>query len=396
MVGTLVDTMLGFRGELIKDLVAAGHEVFAFAIDYSPEKEESVRAMGAHPVSYAMSQLGTNPFTDLLAVIQLFRKFRAHGITISFCYFLKPAIYGTLAGKLAGVPQRVAKIEGLGRVFTVHPDGDKRRKAFVRMLMRLLLRLSLPRANRVYVLNEGDKADLKEFGISRPEPEVLGGIGVCLDRYYFCPPVTEKIRFVFVGRLLHEKGVRYFIEAAKSLGRRYPKAEFILLGAPDSKPGAITRDELDSLVSEGVVTYPGSVSDVRPWLAESSVFVLPSYYREGVPRSTQEALAMGRPVITTTLPGCRRTVREGVNGYLVPPHDQSALEEAMLRFLNEPELVRSMGVASYRFAREHFDVRKINQRILKDLGLWSPGYEAFDYSGTTAKQPERESAWQSS
>src|SRR5690554_5336106 len=117
--------MLGFRGELIRDLVSAGHTVYAFAIDYTPETEASIRAMGAYPVSYRMGQLSTNPVTDLMAVLQLRNLFKQHQITLSFCYFSKPAIYGTLAAKWAGVPKRVAKIEGLGRVFTETPGGDK-------------------------------------------------------------------------------------------------------------------------------------------------------------------------------------------------------------------------------------------------------------------------------
>lgn len=372
IVGTLVDTMLGFRGELIKDMVAAGHKVYAFATDYEPETEAAIRAMGATPVRYRMSQLGTNPVSDLMAVWQLRKLFMRHRISLSYCYFSKPAIYGTLAARMAGVPRRIAKIEGLGRIFTVGPRGDRLRKRLIRKVMAGLFRFSLPMAHKVYVLNEGDKEDLLRFGVTQPEPEVLGGIGVCLERYYFCPPVTDTIRFIFVARLLHEKGVRYFVDAAKALGKRYPQAEFILLGAPDAKPGAVDKAELKELVSQGVVRYPGAVKDVTPWLAQSSVFVLPSYYREGVPRSTQEALAMGRPVITTDVPGCRRTVRDGVNGFLVPPHDQEALEAAMLRFLREPELVRSMGLASFIFAQDNFDVRKINRRILRDIGITVP------------------------
>lgn len=361
--------MLGFRGELIKDLVAAGHEVFAFATDFSPEARAAIRKMGALPVRYRMSQLGTNPISDLRTLWQLRKLFKQHRISISFCYFLKPAIYGTFAARLAGVPRRIAKIEGLGRVFTVNPEGDGIPKRVVRKVMVGLFRFSLPMAHKVYVLNEGDRQDLERFGVTNPRPEVLGGIGVCLERYYFHPPVTGTLRFIFVGRLLPEKGVRYFVEAAKALGKRYPEAEFILLGGPDSKRGSIGIAELKELVDQGVVTYPGAVKDVTPWLARSSVFVLPSYYREGVPRSTQEALAMGRAVITTDLPGCRKTVRDGMNGFLVPPHDQEALEAAMLRFLREPELVVAMGRESFNLAREHFDVRKINRRILRDIGI---------------------------
>lgn len=369
IVGTLVNTMLGFRGELIRDLVASGHTVFAFAIDYTPETAERIRAMGAQPVSYRMGQLSTNPVSDLLAMLHLRKLFKQHRISLSFCYFSKPAIYGTLAAKLAGVPKRIAKIEGLGRVFTKHPGGDGLKKRILRRVMAGLFRISLPHAHKVFVLNQGDKKDLLSFGVTAPRPVVIGGIGVCLKRYPFRPPVTSPIRFIFVGRLLPEKGVRYFVDAAKALKTRYPHVEFILVGAPDDKPGAINKAELLTLVEQGTVSWPGPVDDVVPWLSKSSVFVLPTYYREGVPRSTQEALATGRPVITTRMPGCRKTVKEGVNGYLIDPHDQAGLENAMLKFIQNSDLIPAMGAASYRLAREEFDVRIINQTIMREIGL---------------------------
>lgn len=390
IVGTLADTMLGFRGELIKDMVAAGHEVYAFATDYNAETEHAVRELGAHPVRFRMGRLSTNPVADLISTWQLYRLFKKHRITMTFCYFSKPAIYGTLAAWLSGVPMRVAKIEGMGRVFTIGPAGDNRRKQLIRHVMTLLFRLSLPRAHHLFVLNEGDQKELVDMGITQPYPCLIGGIGVCLEHYYFCPPVTQPVRFIFVGRLLPEKGIRYFVEAAKNLRPRYPQAEFVIVGATDPKSG-IDKHMLEALENQGILIYRGSVKDVTPWLAQASVFVLPTYYREGVPRSTQEALAMGRPVITTDLPGCRETVIDGVNGYLIPPHDQHALENAMLKLIKHPELLESMGVASYKLACEKFDVRQINARILGLLGLEPANVPAIDSLEEAAREvPEQQ------
>ena len=142
------------------------------------------------------------------------------------------------------------------------------------------------------------------------------------------------------------------------------EARFILLGGLDSNPGALPREEVESWADD--VEWPGHVPDVRPWLARASVFVLPSY-REGVPRSTQEAMA--RAVITTDAPGCRETVIDGVNGFLVPPRDPEALAEAMERFILHPELIERMGQASRRLAEERFDVRRANLRIMEEMGL---------------------------
>lgn len=372
MVGTLAETMLGFRGELIRDLIAAGHTVYAFAIDYTPATEQKIRRMGAKPVSYRMGQLSANPLSDLSAIFQLHKLFKKHRITLSYCYFSKPAIYGTLAAKMAGVPKRVAKIEGLGRVFTRKPHGDGLKTHLLRRVMATLFKVSLPHAHKVLVLNQDDKEDLQSFSKKIAEPYVLGGIGVCMNRYPFRPPVTNPIRFVFIGRLLPEKGVRYFVNAAKAIREKHPSVEFVLVGAPDNKPGAINKAELKQLVREGTVIWPGPVDDVTPWLAKSSVFVLPTYYREGVPRSTQEALATGRPVITTRMPGCRKTVKEGVNGYLIEPHDQTGLEHAMVRFIQNPDLIPTMGIASYRLACEKFNVRIINRTIMREIGIQPP------------------------
>lgn len=375
IVGTLAETTLGFRSELIRDFVSAGHEVFVFATDYQPETERAIRTMGATPVRYRMEQIKTNPFADLWAIWQLYRLFKRHHINVTYCYFSKPSIYGTLAAWLARVPKRIAKIEGLGRVFTDCPHSETVKKRALRHVMASLFRISLPKAHHVLVLNYGDKADLISFGVKRPEPIMIGGIGVCMNRYPFQLPVMDPVRFIFVGRLLPEKGVRYFVEAAQFLKQKYANVEFVLLGMPDNRPGAIDKYELKAFVKEGTVIWPGNVKDVTPWLAKSSVFVLPSYYREGVPRSTQEALAMGRPVITTDTPGCRQTVEHGINGFSIPIHDQQALEHAMERFITNPSLIRTMGLASYKMAQERFDVRQINRRVIEYIGLQAPEQE---------------------
>jgi len=368
IVGTLAETMLGFRGELIRDLSRAGHQVFAFATNYCPGTEQAIKAMGGIPVQYRMGRLSTNPAADLLSTWQLYRLFKRYSINCSFCYFTKPAIWGTTAAWLARVPLRVAKIEGMGRVFTRERTGFTLKKRLLQKVIKTLYRFSLPKAEHIFVLNRDDEQELNALGVHPARLTMIGGIGVCLAKYPFTPALSSPIRFIFIGRLIPEKGVRYFLDAAKSLKPRYPNAEFILLGAPDDKRG-ITKTEMHQLAESNIITYPGPVDNVVPWLAKSSVFVLPSYYREGVPRSTQEALAMGRPVITTDMPGCRETVQHGVNGYLVAPHNQHELEAAMLHFIQNPQSIAPMGQAAHQLAVERFNVRKINQTILNTLGL---------------------------
>lgn len=369
VVGTMSSVILGFRGELIKAMVQAGHLVYAFASDYTTETETAVVSLGAIPVSYKLGRFSLNPFAELLSAVHLYRLFRQYKISMTFCYFAKPVIYGTLAAWAAGVPVRVAKIEGLGRAFTIGPKGDTLKRKLVQRIQVALYRLSLARAQHVFLLNPDDKKDLIDrFNIRTGQLHQLNGIGVNLAQYARTKAPSQRVCFIFIGRLLEEKGIRYFLAAAEQVKQQHPQAEFVVLGEPDGKHG-VSRKQLLDYVERGIIYYPGRVGNVVPHIQQASVFVLPSYYREGVPRSTQEAMAVGRAVITTDMPGCRETVINGVNGFLVPAHDQHALEQAMLQFIHQPELIDSMGEQSYQLAKHKFDASKINQQIMQVLQL---------------------------
>ncbi|WP_365869132.1 glycosyltransferase family 4 protein [Arsukibacterium sp.] len=370
VVGTLAETMLGFRADLLKTMVAAGHQVYAFATDYDEQSRAAVQALGVTPVCYKLSRFSLNPLADLKTCWQLYKLFKQYQINLTFCYFAKPVIYGSLAAWLARVPLRVAKIEGLGRAFTVPAAGLTVKAKIVRRLQVALYQLSLPTTHCVFLLNQDDKTDLIDhYRIKLNQLCVLKGIGVELNKFPVIPVSATPVRFIFVGRLLNEKGIRYYLAAAEQLKKRYPEVEFVVLGQPDAGADALSSAELDYYVRQNIVCYPGKVSNVVPFLAQSSVFVLPSYYREGVPRSTQEAMAIGRAIITTDAPGCRETVEQGRNGILVPVHDQAALEQAMLYFIQQPQQICIMGQQSRLLAEQHFDVHKTNARIMKLLQL---------------------------
>ena len=170
-----------------------------------------------------------------------------------------------------------------------------------------------------------------------------------------------------LGRLLKEKGVYEYIEAAQRVKQLYPEVRFLLVGGTDDNPGSVPDTYLRSMVSKGILEWPGKVSNVQDYLRESSVFILPSYYREGVPRSTQEAMALGRPIITTNVAGCRETVEDGINGFLVPPRNVNALVDAMTRFIENPQLITMMSKQSRRLAEERFDIRKQTEKLVSFL-----------------------------
>ena len=360
--------MLNFRGPLIRDLVAAGVRVHALAPDYDDELRQKLQELGANPVDFQLTRTGMNPVRDGIDMLKLAALLRRLRPDVTLGYFIKPVIYGTLAAWLAGVPRRVAMIEGLGYVFTVSSDRQSWRRKLLKTLVSVLYRFALDRAHQVIFLNKDDLAEFIAKHLVHEEKAVnLGGIGVDLSDWPVTPAHVQPVTFLLAARLLREKGIVEYAEAARLVKARHPEVRFVLLGGLDPNPGSFSHAEVQAWAAEGLLEWPGHVV-VKPWLSQASVFVLPSY-REGIPRSTQEAMAMGRPVITTDAPGCRETVEEGVNGFLVPVRNVQALADAMLRFVQNPSLIESMGRESRRLAEANFDVRKINARLLKILEI---------------------------
>ena len=372
IIGTVASSLYTFRKDLILSLIDKGYTVYGFTSDIDKAELAEIAQLGAIPTYYKLSRGGLNPYEDLSNTISLYKKIKKIQPDIVFSYFIKPVIYGTLAAKLAKVPKKVAMIEGLGFAFTEQPEGYSKKAKIVQRVQVALFKLALPLANKIIFLNPDDVKDLLyTHSIPVRDYEVLGGIGLKLDDYPYQPvnPKNDKTNFLFIGRLLKEKGIFDFIEAAKIVKQRYPNAKFTVLGRTDAdNPGALHANQVQELVATGVIDYPGQVANVVDWIADSNVFVLPSY-REGVPRSTQEAMAVGRAVITTDVPGCRETVIDGKNGFIVPKWNPQALAAKMIYFIENPEQIQVMGEESYKIAVEKFDARIVNERLLKILGV---------------------------
>jgi len=351
-------------------MVAKGLDVFALAPDYNEDTRAAVRALRAEPVKFSLSRTGMNPGRDAADMQRLVILLRRVRPDITLGYAIKPVIYGRLAAWLALVPWRYAMIEGLGYIFTP-PDGrEPLRRRTLRGAVEFLYSAALNRASLVFFLNKDDAAEfLSRSLVSQDKAFLLGGIGVDLHEWQASPPVTKPVMFLLAARLLREKGIVEYARAAQIIKQKYSNTRFVLLGRLDNNPGGLSQSEVQQWAREGILEWPGHVPDVRTWLAQTSVFVLPSYYREGVPRSTQEAMAMARPVITTDAPGCRDTVIDGENGFLIPVRNVEALAAAMERFILQPDLIEKMGQASRHIAEERFDVHKINQVILKEMGI---------------------------
>lgn len=372
-IATVASSIYGFRSDLIGQLLNKGHIVYAFVSEYTDKELEIIKDMGVIPVTYQFSRGGLNPFSDLKATYLLSKQLKKINPDLVFSYFVKPVIFGTFAAKLAKVKKIIGMLEGLGFTFTDQPEGVALKTKIIRAIQVCLYKISLPLLDKLIFLNPDDKTDLLvKYNIKAKQVNILGGIGLELDKYPYSEVdltrVSNGVKFLFIGRLLKEKGIHEFIGAAKLVKKKYPDAIFTVLGAIDkSNLGAITEEELNQLINSGVIEYPGSVNNVSEWITHHDVFVLPSYYREGVPRSTQEAMAIGRAIITTDVPGCRETVENGVNGFLVNKWDINELAEKMIFFIENPDKILEMGNESYRIAKEKFDVEKVNQRLLKIL-----------------------------
>jgi glycosyltransferase involved in cell wall biosynthesis len=375
-------SLLNFRRELLHKINASGHRAIAIAPDIGIAIKESLVKMGIHVHSVPLKRTGFNPIQDLALLHSLVRLFRGESPNAVLSYTIKPVIFGSIAAAKAGVPGIFSIITGLGYAFL----GQNLKQRVTGVLAKVLYRRALGHNRRVFFQNPDDYADFLRMRLIRNENQAIciNGSGVNLEHFYAAQQVVNPVRFVMAGRFYQEKGIHEFVTAARSVKLRYPKVCYELVGGIDSNPSAIKKEELARWQREGVITHTGWVEDVRPLIRQASVYVLPSY-REGTPRSVLEAMAMGRPVITTDAPGCRETVlltangrnqrknddnvMEGENGFLVPIKNVDALVEAMERFIKNPKLIVSMGKRSREIAEQKYDVHRVNEVILKNMGL---------------------------
>ncbi|WP_224815435.1 glycosyltransferase family 4 protein [Hasllibacter sp. MH4015] len=361
-------SLVNFRGALIEAFLDKGYEVHACAPGLSgdPATSRWLEERGVVCHDAAFTRTGMNPLRDAGAVMQLVRLMRRVKPSLFLGYTIKPIIWGLIAARLAGVSKRNAMVTGLGYTFTGNATG---RRAVIKAIVRRLYRRALREAQVILFQNTDDRDEMTRLGLipDGAKVEIVNGSGVDLQAFAHTPlPDGPTIRFLMIARLLGDKGVREYVAAARQMSASAPQTEFHLVGDFDPNPDGISQAEMNAWVEDGHVAWTGPMSDVRPALQACTVYVLPSY-REGTPRTVLEAMATGRAVITTDAPGCRETVVDGVNGFLVPVRDADALAHAMRRFLDEPAIAGSMGSAGRRVAEEKYDVHKVNQAILRAI-----------------------------
>ena len=360
-------SLVNFWRVLIIRLREEGHRVTCLVPGGDLEAESTLRSLGAEVWNYPLDNKGLNPFHDFRTCMALYRIFRDLKGDILYASTIKSVIYGLPMAALAGIRARYAMITGLGYMF----EADSPRKRLLTCLAALLYRIALSFGRVVFFQNTDDVATFRQWHClpSGARTVLTKGTGVDTVHFSPMPHVNGKPPvFLLVGRLLEAKGLYEFAEAARIIKRTHPEAEFRLLGAPEESRGGVPMSTVQGWEKEGILSYLGVTRDVRPYVAEADVVVLPSW-REGLPCSLMEAMSMGRAILATDVPGCRDVVVSGKNGLLVPAHNPQELAKAMLQLLEQPEVTVEMGRQGRLIAENELDARKAADLILKEMKL---------------------------
>jgi glycosyltransferase involved in cell wall biosynthesis len=359
-------TISNFRLELIKFFISKNYEVLCIADmdNFNANSAKEIEETSAKFIHIPINRKGLNPFRDIIYAFRLFQILKTEKPDLIFNYTIKPVIYGSLVSRLLKI-KSVAVITGLGYVFI--------EKGLLHKIVKLLYKLSLFSCKKVMFLNAEDQAEFIDNKIiSASKALVLPGEGVNTD--FFAPMVkttaNNKVVFIAICRLLWDKGLREYFNAAELLKQKYPNSEFQLLGFIDeNNPSSVSRADIQILEEKGIILYLGVTNDVRKYIAESDCIVLPSYYREGLPRTLLEAASMGKPIITTNSVGCKDTVEDGITGFLCKPRDSDDLcnkmEQILLMSCTERE---EMGGKGRIKIMNEFDQRIVN-KTYEDLIL---------------------------
>lgn len=373
VIGSLGWSLVNFRLDLMRRMRANGHHVTAVTPDLDGEIRQRLESLGIRTATVPMQRTGINPLADMATMEALRRLMRRERPDVVIPYTMKPIVYGAMAARLAGVPACYPLFTGLGYAFSDPRPRGKRR--IVRDISVALHRLATGRVDLAFCYNDADRDDIRRHRMIPPDARLVGvpGSGVDTARFAPAPLPPGPPVFLFVGRMLRSKGVEDALAAARLLRAQGLPVRLELLGPTDSNPDAIAPELLARWQASGEAVVLGETRDVVPHLHRAHVVVLPTRLREGVPRTILEAMACGRPVITTDAPGCRETVADGRSGLVVPAGDVPALARAMGAFVEDPSLVRRMGAEARRQVCAHHDVDLVNRIILTATGLEAEG-----------------------
>ncbi|CAM4235226.1 glycosyltransferase family 4 protein [Lacicoccus alkaliphilus] len=361
MCSVIAEAIYKSRHELIEEFLKLNYTVIMVSPDSTSEIPKEL--LTHDKIKYYQIDLkrtGLNPINDLKTINQLRKIIKKEKPSTTYAFGgAKAAIYLTLAAHKEKVRKNYCMINGLGSIYR----GSGFKNSIIKSVMTVLFKKSLSKSHGVLFQNNDDLRTLTAKDIvDERKTHIVNGSGVNVEKFPHSPPENTH-NFLFVGRLLKDKGIYEYVEAAKLIKQEYQYAKFTIVGGYDDNPTSVNEEEIDEWAKAGIIEYMGRQKDVFPFYKEAAVFVLPSYH-EGTPRTSLEAMAVGRPIITTDAPGCRETVIDNKNGFLVPIQNVETLKEKMVFFLQNAEKVKDMGDESHRIALEKFDVNKVNKQIL--------------------------------
>ena len=358
VIGTDPGMLLNFREDLLKSLVCAGLLVKTLSSSPSKSQKIKLKSIGVSASSIPISRNSLNIVHDIQTFIKIFFVYKKIRPDIVLSYTIKPVIWGGIASRFTKI-DFYALITGLGFTF----QGESFKRKLLTKLVTLLYKISLKNSKAVIFQNKDNRDIFVNKGIVPfSKTCIVNGSGVDTVKFNVVKFPKNDIRFLCISRLLGEKGLREYAEAARIVKDKFPNVEFDLVGSEDSSPDAISLSEVDNWAD--CINYRGPSSDVRKYIKECHVYVLPSYH-EGLPRSTLEAMSMGRPILTTNAVGCRETVKNSINGFKVPVKSVEKLVEIMIWFIEHSDQIKKMGLASRKMVEDRFDVRKVNEEMLK-------------------------------
>ncbi|ENO1230000.1 glycosyltransferase family 4 protein [Vibrio alginolyticus] len=364
VIGALPSSLYNFRGELIKLLLKYNKRIVTSAAEANENEISRIKGLGASFVEISINRNGLNPVDDIRTLFSIYSIYRELRPSVALAYTIKPIIWGGIAARFANVESFYAMITGLGYAF----QKGGAAKNLLNTLVKFLYRSALKKSKGVIFQNRDNMQVFIDEGIvSKEKCFLVNGSGVDLS-HYSLSPLPSTPHFLLIARLLGDKGIREYAQAAKLVKQKHPEAVFELVGPEDPSPDGIKLDEVHQWTESGVIKYSGATTDVRPFIENCAIYVLPSYH-EGMPRTVLEAMAMGRPILTTDVPGCRETVIDGENGWLVEKANAEQLAEKMIWFIENQDKWQEMGKSSHDMAYEKFDVHKVNAEILKIMGL---------------------------
>lgn len=358
-------TIIWFRKDMILGMIKKKCNVTIIAPD--DEHREEIEKMGVKLVKINYSRTGTNPLKD----IELFRKYKKiikeEKPDKIFAYNLKPVIYGILAAnnKVTKKSDCYAMIPGAGYIFST----DSVKARIIKYVIRRLYKKALGRAKVVFFQNRDDRNQfIKEKMVGRQKSIVVNGSGINLNQFAY-KKMPDKVSFLFAARLLKTKGIIEYCKAAELVKKECKDIEFNIVGGVDDNPTCINKDELNYYIKNKIVNYYGKVDNMADYYENNAVMVLPSYHREGVPHAVLEAMSVGRIIITTNEIGCKETVKDGINGFMIDSKNSEMLAEKMKYVINHYEECKNMGLESRKYAEEKFDVKKVNNIIYRKMGI---------------------------